>query len=65
MKFLLLLVLLLQVAPLYAIERSPLSRRTALAQRPMNEASSTSAAHAWKLGLIGLAALSFLIRKRL
>jgi hypothetical protein len=65
MKLLLLFVLLLQVAPLYATERLPLSHRTALAQRPMNEASSTSANHAWKLGLIGLAALGFLIRKRL
>ena len=65
MKVLLLIVLLLQVAPLCATDRLPLSHRTAVAQRPLKEASSTSSDHVWKLSLIGLAALSFLIRKRL
>jgi hypothetical protein len=65
MKVLLLLFLLLQVAPLYATQRLPLSHRTSVAQRPMKEASSTATNHAWKLGLLGLAALSFMIRKRL
>jgi len=65
MKVLLLLALLLQALPLCAVQRLPLTRRTNTVQAPVKEASTGPKNHAWKLGLLGLAALGFLIRKRL
>ena len=69
MKFLSVLTALLLFVPLLqaqASQRAPITQRTsALTQRPMKEASTETASHAWKLTLLGLAAVSFLIRKRL
>ena len=65
MKLLLAFILLLHVAPVQATERLPVSHRTTVAQRPIKEASSASSNHVWKVCLLSLAALSFLIRKRL
>ena len=48
-----------------ATERLPLSHRNTLAQRPLKDAPHESTGYVWKLGLIGLAGISFLIRKRL
>ena len=62
MKLLFALVILLHVTPLFAAQRLPLSQRTAI---PQKQASESSTSHTWKFSLLGLAALSFLIRKRL
>jgi MYXO-CTERM domain-containing protein len=65
MKILLLIGLLLHVFPVHGIQRLPLSQRTNSALAPIKQASTEPTNHAWKLGLLGLAALGFLIRKRL
>ena len=46
-------------------ERLPLAQRVSLSERAPKHASSVPVDHTWKLGLLGLAVLSFLIRKRL
>ena len=62
---LLALALLLHAGTAGASDRLPLSHRNTLAQRPLKEAPQESTGYVWKLGLIGLAGLGFLIRKRL
>ena len=64
MKLFLIITLLLCAAHSHAIG-FPLSQRVALSERAPKQASSVPNQQAWKLGLLGLAALSFLIRKRL
>ena len=46
-------------------QRLPLSHRANAMQGAVSEPGKRPIDHAWKLGLLGLAALSFLIRKRL
>jgi hypothetical protein len=46
-------------------QRLPLSQRASVMQGAVSESARRPVDHAWKLGLLGLAALSFLIRKRL
>jgi hypothetical protein len=65
MRFVFVLVLILCAMPARARERFSLSQRVTLSERAPKQASSVPSEHAWKLGLLGLAALSFLIRKRL
>ena len=65
MRFLFVILLVFCAAHSHAIERFPLSQRVSLSERAPKQASSVPSQHAWKLSLLGLAALSFLIRKRL
>ena len=65
MKLLLALALFLQIAPAHAAHRLPLSQRTGTLQGSVSQPSTPQPDHVWKFTLLGLAALSFLIRKRL
>jgi hypothetical protein len=65
MRLIFALVLVLCAAHSQATERFPLAPQIALAERAAKGASTAPTDQAWKLGLLGLAALSFLIRKRL
>jgi MYXO-CTERM domain-containing protein len=59
------LVLFVHITRAEAAHRLPLSRRTSTMQGSAAESSPSSANHAWKFALLGLAGLGFLIRKRL
>jgi len=65
MRLFLIIILVLCAAHTQAIEHFPLSQRVALSERAPKQASSVPSQQAWKLGLLCLAAVSFLIRKRL
>lgn len=63
MKLLLALALILQFFPMHAAPSAPVHHRSAVTMP--RQAAARPANHTWKLGLLGLAGLSFLIRKRL
>jgi hypothetical protein len=67
MRLLLALAILICACSAFAAasQRLPLSHRTNVMQGAVSDSSKHPFDHAWKLGLLGLAALSFLIRKRL
>jgi hypothetical protein len=65
LTLLLTLVLFMHITPAEATPRLPLSHRTSAMQGSAAESSPSSADHVWKFALLGLAGLSFLIRKRL
>jgi hypothetical protein len=67
MRALLAIAILLCAHSAFAVasQRLPLSHRSSLMQGAVSESAKRPIDHAWKLGLLGLAALSFLIRKRL
>lgn len=65
MKLVLVLGILLQFTPIYAGERLPMTQRTTVTERTTKPARPAAKSPTWKFGLLGLAGLSFLIRKRL
>lgn len=65
MKLLLAFFLVLHVASAEAAHRYPLLHRTDTMQGSVSEPVKPPLDHAWKFTLLGLAGLSFLIRKRL
>ena len=65
LTLLLMLVLFPHITPAGAAHRLPLSHRTNTMQGNAAQGSPAPADHVWKFALLGLAGLSFLIRKRL
>lgn len=65
MKLLLALALILNVASVHAAHRPRLWHQTDTIQGSVSEPAKPPLDYAWKFTLLGLAGLSFVIRKRL
>ena len=65
MKLLFALAFFLHMTGAEAAHHLPLARRTSMMQGSVSEPTQAPMDHVWKLSLLGLAGIGFLIRKRL